>query len=103
MRSEICRLGDKVRLVGSSNSFILQEINKDNKWEDKLYWYSIRDIITGYLNYMAKRTKIGLDKEGITALVELLNRMDQRSEKLIKELNDLHIKDPISEEVDEPI
>ena len=96
MRFNICDLEDGVRLAGSSHSFILQE-RENGKWKDRYYWHSIRDVVSGYINYMAKRMKISIDKTGISALLELLNRLEEKNERFIGKFDNIYQSDPVED------
>jgi hypothetical protein len=96
----ICKLDKETRLAGSSDCFILQVYTVDRRsknktWKNQFYWYSIGDVIRGYINYVAKRQSI--KKQGVGALLELLTKVEQALESTCDRLSDAFEEDPIEQ------
>jgi hypothetical protein len=100
----ICNFSKKTRLIGSSESFILQvqeKTKKKNVWKDKFYWYSIGDMIRGYINYMSKENPKLINKSGAKALVELLEKLEKRIDFAYSTIMDAFDSDPVEKTLKE--
>ena len=94
----ICNVDKNTRLVGGSDSFILQTRKAKNKeWVNEFYYYSVGDLVRGVIKYISAQNPRLSKTNGIDALMLLLDKLEKRTESFSDRMQQIFDSDPIEQ------